>query len=225
MYHPFEGTNKQVHTSDVDIMIQNIEAITLEKFSEVYKEGDIKKGKNLIAFEVAKRNVYNFLQQEKSHIENGDELFILSLEQPHETIIEHPSLPFSVKIAGKVDRIELRNKTVRIIDYKTGKVAANSLKINSFEGLTLDLAHDKIIQLLCYALMYSNNPLVEGCLLEVGIISFKNMKAGFMPFGFGKGRGVVAETQISNEILHNFKEELVYLINEILNKELSFKEK
>jgi hypothetical protein len=46
-----------------------------------------------------------------------------------------------------------------------------------------------------------------------------------MPFGFGKGRGVVAETQISNEILHNFKEELVYLINEILNKELSFKEK
>jgi hypothetical protein len=225
MYHPFEGTNNQIHTSDIDIMIQNIEPITLEKFSEVYKEGDIKKGKNLIAFEVAKRNVYNFLQQEKRNIENGDELFILSLEKPHETIIEHPSLPFPVKIAGKVDRIELRNKTVRIIDYKTGKVTANSLKINTFEGLTLDLAHDKIIQLLCYALMYSNNPLVEGSLLEVGIISFKNMKAGFMPFGFGKGRGVVAETQISNEILHNFKEELVYLINEILNKELSFKEK
>ena len=42
-------------------MIQNIEAITLEKFIEVYKEGEIKKGKNLIAFEVAKRNIYNFL--------------------------------------------------------------------------------------------------------------------------------------------------------------------
>ena len=102
---------------------------------------------------------------------------------------------------------------------------ANSLKINTFEGLTLDLAHDKIIQLLCYALMYSSHPILEGYPLQVGIISFKNMKSEFMPFGFGKGRGVVAETQISNEILDNFKEELVYLINEILNKELSFKEK
>lgn len=225
MYQPFEGINKPILASDVDVMIQHIERITLEKFVEVYKEGDIKKGKNLIAFEVAKRNVYNFLQQEKQHLENGDELYILSLEKPHETVIEHPSLPFPVKIAGKVDRIELRNNVVRIIDYKTGRVLANSLKINTFEGLTLDLANDKIIQLLCYALMYSSNPLLKDSFLEVGIVSFKNMKAGFMPFGIGKGRGVVAETQITSTVLQNFKEELVHLINEILNKDFSFKER
>ncbi|MFM2011118.1 MAG: hypothetical protein RLZZ479_1509, partial [Bacteroidota bacterium] len=138
MYVPFEGKNIKIKVSDIDVMIQNIEAITLEKFIEVYKEGDIKKGKNLIAFEVAKRNIYNFLIQEKQHIENGDELFILSLEKPHETIFEHHNLPYPVKISGKVDRIELRNNTIRIIDYKTGKVEANKLKINTFEGLTLD---------------------------------------------------------------------------------------
>lgn len=225
MYRPFEGKNIQIQVSDIDKMIQNIESITLEKFIEVYKEGDIKKGKNLIAFEVAKRNVYNFLQQEKQHVQNGDQLYILSLEKPHETILEHPNLPFPVKIAGKVDRIELRNNTVRIIDYKTGKVLANTLKINTFEGLTLDLAHDKIIQLLCYALMYLSNPIIEGYPLQVGIISFKNMKTGFMPFGIGKGRGVVTESQITSEMLINFKQELVLLINEILNKEFPFKEK
>ena len=38
--------------------------------------------------------------------------------------------------------------SLRKTDYKTGKVEANKLKINTFEGLTLDLANDKIIQLL-----------------------------------------------------------------------------
>jgi hypothetical protein len=224
MYAPFEGKNIQIQLSDIDVMIQNIEAITLEKFIEVYKEGEIKKGKNLIAFEVAKRNIYNFLIQEKQHIENGDELFILSLEKPHETIFEHPNLPYPVKISGKVDRIELRNNTIRIIDYKTGKVEANKLKINTFEGLTLDLANDKIIQLLCYALMFQTNPLKGNYNVEVGIFSFKNMKAGFLPFTFGKGRGVVSETIITTEFLENFKEELVILIQEILNPAISFKE-
>jgi hypothetical protein len=224
MYAPFEGKNIQIQLSDIDVMIQNIEAITLEKFIEVYKEGEIKKGKNLIAFEVAKRNIYNFLIQEKQHIENGDELFILSLEKPHETIFEHHNLPYSVKISGKVDRIELRNNTIRIIDYKTGKVEANKLKINTFEGLTLDLANDKIIQLLCYAMMFQTNPLKGNYNVEVGIFSFKNMKAGFLPFTFGKGRGIVGETVITTEFLENFKEELVILIQEILNPAISFKE-
>lgn len=224
MYAPFEGKNIQIQVSDIDVMIQNIEAITLEKFIEVYKEGEIKKGKNLIAFEVAKRNIYNFLIQEKQHIENGDELFILSLEKPHETIFEHPNLPYPVKISGKVDRIELRNNTIRIIDYKTGKVEANKLKINTFEGLTLDLANDKIIQLLCYAIMFQTNPLKGNYNVEVGIFSFKNMKAGFLPFTFGKGRGIVGETVITTEFLENFKEELVILIQEILNPAISFKE-
>jgi hypothetical protein len=224
MYAPFEGKNIQIQVSDIDVMITNIESITLEKFIEVYKEGEIKKGKNLIAFEVSKRNIYNFLIQEKLNIENGDELFILSLEKPHETKIQHKNLPFQIKIAGKVDRIELRNNTIRIIDYKTGKVEANKLKINTFDGLTLDLANDKIIQLLCYALMFQENSLRENYNVEVGIFSFKNMKAGFLPFIFGKGRGIVGETVITTEFLENFKEELVILIQEILNPTISFKE-
>ena len=207
-------------------MIQNIEAFTLEKFVEVYKEGEIKKGKNLIAFEVAKRNIYNFLIQEKQNIENGDELFILSLEKEHSAEITHLNLPFPIRIAGKVDRIELRNNSIRIIDYKTGKVEANKLKIATFEGLTLDLANDKIIQLLCYALMFQKEELKGNYNVEVGIFSFKNMKGGFLPFTFkiGSGKNAINETIITQEFLDNFTEELVILVQEILNPAISFKE-
>lgn len=118
----------------------------------------------------------------------------------------------------------MRNNTIRIIDYKTGKVDGNKLKIASFQGLTSDLANDKIIQLLCYALMFQENSLKGNYNVEVGIFSFKNMKAGFLPFTFGKGRGVIGETIITTEFLENFKEELVILIQEILNPAISFKE-
>jgi len=73
-------------------------------------------------------------------------------------------------------------------------------------------------------MMFQTNPLKGNYNVEVGIFSFKNMKAGFLPFTFGKGRGIVGETVITSEFLENFKEELVILIQEILNPAISFKE-
>lgn len=60
--------------------------------------------------------------------------------------------------------------------------------------------------------------------IEAGIVSFKNMKAGFMPFGLGKGRGVETQTLINQDVLDNFKTEIIGLINEILNQDIVFKE-
>ncbi|WP_130736361.1 PD-(D/E)XK nuclease family protein [Flavobacterium sp. J27] len=216
--------NQFLSVSQIDEMIAQINQITLDKFKSVYKEGEIKKGKNLLAFEVAKRNIFNFLQTEKKTIENGDTIKIIALEDKLETMIIDERLPYPIKIAGNVDRIEIRDNVIRIIDYKTGKVDANSLKINDFTHLTLDIKNEKIIQLLCYALMFKNNKDYLNYPIEVGIISFKNMKAGFMPFGLGKGRGVVSQTMVTDEILHAFKEEIIVLILEILNKKNTIKE-
>ena len=178
-----------------------------------------------MAFEVAKRNIFNFLHTEKALIENEDDVVkIIALEERLEALIEDERLPFPIKIAGNVDRIEIRNNVIRVIDYKTGKVEANTLKINDFEGLTSDIKNEKIIQLLCYALMFKEKQEFKDYPVEAGIISFKNMKAGFMPFGLGKGRGVVPQTMISEEILITFKTEIISLILEILDAEVSLKE-
>ncbi|MVO09812.1 PD-(D/E)XK nuclease family protein [Flavobacterium sp. TP390] len=222
LYFPY--LNKYLSVKDIEEMLLKIDSTTLEKFKLVYKEGEIKKGKNLLAFEVAKRNIYNFLQVEKNTIEAGEAVKIIALEEKIETLLDDERLPYPIKIAGNVDRIEIRENVIRIIDYKTGKVDGNTLKINDFEALTSDIKNEKIIQLLCYALMFRNKSEFDSYPIEAGIISFKNMKAGFMPFGLGKGRGVIPQTMITDEILEAFKTEIIALILEILDEERPLKE-
>ena len=131
-------------------------------------------------------------------------------------------MPYEIKIAGNVDRIELRDNKIRIIDYKTGKVEARTLKVDDFSQLTSDIKYEKIIQLLCYALMFENNLEYRNYPLEAGIISFKNMKAGFMPFGLGKRNPI---HEITKETIIDFKVSILGLIQEILNPEIPFEEK
>ncbi len=220
LYQPY--INKFLSINDIDSMMQLVEQETIKQFKEIYKEGEIKKGKNLLAFEVAKQNVEQFLKMEKKDVETGVAIKILFLEHTLEGKITDKSLPYEIKIAGNVDRIELRDNKIRIIDYKTGKVEARTLKVDDFNELNTDIKYEKIIQLLCYALMFENNQEYKDYPVEAGIISFKNMKAGFMPFGLGKRNSI---HEITKETIVDFKQSMLGLILEILNPEIPFEEK
>jgi ATP-dependent exoDNAse (exonuclease V) beta subunit len=219
LYEPFIG--KFLSENNILSCFKLLDDEVLKQFKLVYKEGEIQKGRNLLAFEVAKRNVSNFLKVELESIKNGDAIKILALEQRFERILEHPSLPFPVKIGGSVDRIEEHNGNIRIIDYKTGKVEKTSVTLKSWKDLTKDIKNDKIIQVLAYAYMYEKE--ANGKPIEAGIISFKNLKSGFLPFNFKDGKEENAI--IGEEILSNYLEQMVLLLNEILDKEISFEEK
>ena len=213
--------NKVLTTVHLDSMLHLANEEVLIQFKEIYKEGEVKKGKNLLAFEVAKRNIFNFLIEEKRQIINGDVVKILALETPLKRVLEDQRLPFPIKIAGNVDRIEIRNNKIRIIDYKTGKVEKNNVQLKDWHGLTLDIKNDKIIQLLCYAFMYEEQ--AQGLEVEAGIISFKNMRGGFLPLGIKQEKEFFKT--ITPEILESFKNEMIVLISEILNVAVSFEEK
>lgn len=219
LYDPFVG--KFISETDITNCFKLLDDEVLKQFKLVYKEGEIKKGRNLLAFEVAKRNISNFLKMELETIKNGDAIQIIALEKTYERLLEHPALPFPVRIKGNVDRIELRNGKVRIIDYKTGKVEKANVVLKSWNGLTQELKNDKIIQVLAYAFMYEED--AKEIPIEVGIISFKNLKSGFLPFGFKEDKELTIT--ITKEILKNYLEEIVLLLREIFDKEIPFEEK
>ena len=143
------------------------------------------------------------------------------MEQTFERLLNHPNLPFPVLIRGNVDRIEERNGIIRIIDYKTGKVEKASVTLKSWKGLTEDIKSDKIIQVLAYAFMYEHE--AKDKAIEAGIISFKNLKAGFLPFNFKVDKEI--NSIINEEILSNYVEQMVLLLSEILDETIPFEEK
>ena len=219
LYEPLIG--KIQTEEDILLCISKIDDEVAVQFQEIYKKGEIKKGRNLLAFEVAKRHILNFLKLELKAVREGDSIEILYLETRFERVLESDLLPFPIKIGGSVDRIELRNNVVRIIDYKTGKVLGTNLSLRNWDNLVLDIKNDKIIQVLAYAFTFE--PFLQGRMMEAGVISFKNMKSGFLPLKVKEGK---VETQIvTSDILESYKEQLVHLLLEILNKEIPFTEK
>ncbi|WP_452232770.1 PD-(D/E)XK nuclease family protein [Lacinutrix sp. MEBiC02595] len=192
-------------------------------FENEYKEGDINTGKNLIILEIAKRYVLNFLNLEITDVKQGNEIKIISLEANNRTPISIPELGFTINLTGKVDRVDTYNGVTRIMDYKTGKVLSNQVEISNWEDLTTDYKkYSKSFQVLLYAYMMMQEKKVTFP-LEAGIISFKNLSAGFLKFAVKEGR---AKNQlITEETMQHFEIELKKIIIEICNPETNFIEK
>lgn len=219
LYTPF--LNHYLSEKDIDTMETQVEDSLSKNFKLEFKEGEIKKGKNLLAFEAAKRSVLNFLRLEKHRLTEGDTVKILYLEKSFEKILETEQLPYPVKIAGFIDRVEIRNNRLRILDYKTGKVEAKNLSLSNWNDFLTEESKNKIIQLLCYAYMFEEQ---TDLAIEVGIISFKNLKSGFLPFQFTMETKEEITT-FSPEIKEMFIIETTRLLTEILDQEIPFRQK
>jgi len=171
-----------------------------------------------LSFEIAKQFVLNFLNYEISELKKGKQLRILALEEAISVDIQVKGISFPIRIKGKIDRIDEIDGTIRIIDYKTGKVDPNHLKLKDWSLLTTDEKFTKSFQILTYAYMYKLNYLEteKEQALESGIISFKNLKNGFMKFN---------GSTIADDTLDAYLSELNQLLTNIFDQNIPFEEK
>lgn len=193
------------------------------QFKECYTKQPLDKGKNLLIFEVAKRYVANCLKREIKELEQGNHLEILQVENKLKAEISVPGLDFPIFLKGEVDRIDKRNGITRIIDYKTGKVQQNQVEISEWEDLNSDYdKYSKTFQVLSYAYLLNHQDAFNEP-VEAGIISFKNLKGGFLKFSRKEGKH--KNSEIDQEVLTDFKIQLEKLITEICDPEVPFLEK
>lgn len=212
-----------VHLKDFQ---KRIKKEVQEQFQKSYSKAPLSKGKNLLIFEVAKRYVSNFLKMESNALAGGKEIKILQIETNLQADINIEDLDFPVKIRGKVDRVDLTDGILRVIDYKTGIVEQNQLEIIAWEDLTTDYnKYAKPFQVLMYASMLLEKSTSDGK-VEAGVISFKNLKNGFLKFQKKDSpRDKVKDSAIDEITITNFKVELKKLILEICDPEIPFLEK
>ena len=137
---------------------------------------------NLIIFEIAKRYVHNFIQSEIEQLKRGHEIKLLHTEYQLSVPVNIPDIGILVSLVGTIDRIDIYDGTLRIIDYKSGKVEQSQLEIIDWEDITTDYKkYSKSFQVLTYAYMLNQMHPFEKP-VEAGIISLKNQKKGFLKF-------------------------------------------
>ncbi|OBQ56952.1 PD-(D/E)XK nuclease family protein [Tamlana sp. s12] len=223
LYKPL--INRFIDLEVIKSLKAHIEERVTHHFKTEYKEGDITKGKNLIISEIAKRYVSNFLDLEIKSIKAGDQIKILAIEAQNDIIINIPELDFPVRLRGIVDRVDECNGVIRIIDYKTGKVDQNQVEITNWEDITTDYKkYSKSFQILAYAYMMQQQGILKYP-MEAGIISFKNMGAGFLKFSKKEAGSRSKNALITEETLASFEKELKSLILEICDPKIDFTEK
>ena len=198
----------------------NIPEIVESQFKETFPQSAYFKGKNYLAYHVVLQYLNRLLdydiQAAKHH-----QITLLEVEKKLSLELSFSGIDTVVQLIGVADRIDRYDNHIRVIDYKTGGLESYELNISSWEELIQNEKRQKAFQVLSYALMVGEQ--FPGSALTAGIISFKNMNKGFVPFGFKTGR--VIETGIKEIQLNHFKEQLGQLIKEICNKEFPFEER
>ncbi|MCW5514827.1 PD-(D/E)XK nuclease family protein [Muriicola sp. Z0-33] len=221
LYTPFIGST--LSSEKLETLKPLITDLVGKHFKKTYANYSSLSGKNLIAFHVVCRYIHNFLDLEKAEAD-AHSIRILGLEEKLSIEMHIPGIDFPVLLKGKLDRIDERNGTLRIIDYKTGLTNKSDVEIYDWSKITTDYAFSKAFQLLCYSLMYSHkNPVSK---IEAGIVSFKNLNAGLLSFGIKPTKSSrKRDPDITPESINLFKSELYRLISEIFAPEIAFEEK
>ncbi|OED35763.1 hypothetical protein AB832_06125 [Flavobacteriaceae bacterium (ex Bugula neritina AB1)] len=220
-YKPLE--KKLLTVGDISKMISQIDTEIKYQFRKEYTKLDITQGKNLLIFEVAKKYIFNFLKSEEALLKKGSQITILAIESNLKTELKIPELDFPVYIKGKVDRIDEIDGQLRVIDYKTGKVNKGDVVLMDWDTLTEDYKYSKIIQILAYAYMQQNEKPRNS--FHAGIISFKNLKEGFLKFGTKTAVRGKIDYDVTPEVFEKYIVQLKKLIIEIASLNTPFTEK
>lgn len=190
-------------------------------FRRKFNSDELSTGKNLLIVKVAENMVKRLLLAEKKFLEqNRFHIEVLMLEEELSSVLEIAD-PISgeickVKLHGKADRIDKVGGVIRIIDYKTGKVENKDLKIEMISDLQLKEEPGKLLQVLTYALMYSDMQPVPPSELVSGIISLRRSSSYLIQTDINQVE------RIDKASLEAFRKELEGIIGSIFDAQVLF---
>jgi len=185
-----------------------------EAFAIKFDSEELSTGKNLLIVKVAENMVKRFLLAENKYLEqNGLQVEIVMLEEDLASVVEiadpQSGEIYRVKLHGKADRIDRIGGITRVIDYKTGKVENKDLKIDLISNLQDKDEPGKLLQVLTYALMYSDMQPEPPAELVSGIISLRKSSSYLIKTDIDK------RDSIDKQLLSAFRNELEMIIGSI----------
>ena len=206
----------------IDSAIADLDHLTNHAFlnNEDISKADITKGKLYLATEVVKRNVLAYLNISKKEFLTQD------IQVVGNEVVFHVPLSTSfgdVTLKGAIDRIDVRDHKVTILDYKTGRVDSKQLVFNSDEALISDYKQKQLFQLLVYLLLYQKDPknsLVKTETYSSGIIAFQDVllqNDTYIHYAQLPIEEKLTSISITKETIDHFEQSVIQLLEKILN--------
>lgn len=177
LYQDFIG--KEIIPDRLLLKLDDLDEILLSKFTEFYGIHKLSYGKNLLIVQVAKTYIRRFVKNDIREIKRQPRILV-ALEQRLESEVSLNGK--KIKIKGFIDRIDRQvdTRALRIVDYKTGKVNENELKIKNWDDLLVEPKFAKALQVLMYQWLYQKNHPDEKD-MSAGLISLRSAQSPFLP--------------------------------------------
>lgn len=193
-------------------------ASELEKtFRSEYSQNAFNQGKNLLISQLAEHWLLNFLEQEQTFALKAAKNNITYRFKNTELSVETDKVlneGQTVKLKGIIDRVDQVGDVDRIIDYKTGRVAPEKLKVQDMETFFARKDNKEAFQLLFYQWLYQQSDVYSGGKVGPAIISFPALREGVM--------GLRIPNSETQSLISEFEKHLFMLIGEILNEQTPF---
>ena len=210
LYNGFVG--KELDNKSLKKLKHSISDSVLLAAEKYVRKRNLKKGKNVIVIETAKKYVEKVIDIDLKELGRGNSVKIIAVEKEFTSTLQDNLNAY--KIRGKIDRIDEINGKLRVIDYKSGKkLYKGNLAIKEISEIRGEKGIYNL-QLLFYMVGIYKEMNVK--FIKSGIISLKNVNDGLLE-GVYEGKN-----SLSMENIMRFEKELIAIINEILDKDIIF---
>lgn len=177
-------------------------------------------GFNYLSKTVIDNMLANFLKAETSFLKEGEtgvDKYNLTIVDTEESLCQDIEIQGrTIKLKGFADRIDKVNDTIRIIDYKTGKVHTSDVKIGANQT-DIVLMAEKSIQLLVYKYLYlKSHPEVNAGNVEPGIIGFQKLTNGIFSLNTSEN------PDLNNDFVPNCEKYFTRFMETVLNPDTPF---
>ncbi len=213
--------NGLITPGDLVLTDASIDDLIDRAFRELYKltveEEVVYEGKRVVVKEVVRTFLRKILERDQEYAP----FEIRMLEENFNEKIELAS-GTQVKIGGKIDRADIKNGTVRVIDYKTGK---DDLSFESVESLfDGEGRHNKAaFQTILYSYVYYLHHGSPQEQIKPGLMNRNNLFGSDFKFGLKMGRAREPMDDV-RPLLSEFGQRLHSVVEELYNPEVPFRQ-
>lgn len=225
LYKPF--INQPLSPGNFDSMKQSLNDTVRHAIEKNYTSADTDYGWNRLLREVIRNFAFHWIEVEQKVVTElvtrNSSIEIIDLEKTFEYLFEI-TIPISrqIRLRGTIDRIDRIDNTIRIIDYKTGRVENFELSFDSWESLVNSPKNEKAFQVLMYAWLFLKNNGQNVKMLKSGLVSLRKPNNGFIELTLKDQPDFLTDISFIKEYIKRFESWLTEILSSLFDETLPF---